>query len=396
VAVYVSAVVAYIRKRQGTPYWFACYAGSDGRRVQRSTKETDKRIAQRIADQFEQAARRGRAGLLTEQQARRVIGEIYELVNHEELQTDSIADFFTRWLERVKVESSPKTFQRYGSIVARFLHWLGPKGNLALNHLSHKDLTRYRDHLAARHSPSSVNLSLAAIQAGLSRAFDDGLVDVNEASRVPRLGDDPNRTQERRPFTEEELRAILAVADTEWCGMVLAAAYTGMRLGDVSLLRWENVDLSGRELRFKTEKTGREQVVPIAEPLHRHFLEIAGSDDPRAPLFPRAYATRQRDIPTGTLSNQFYRLMTRAGVVPPRHNKGGGQGRDAARSSIGLGFHCLRHTTTSLLKRAGISDAVAREIVGHESAAVSRIYSHIDARTLRAAIDQLPDITTQS
>ena len=56
--------------------------------------------------------------------------------------------------------------------------------------------------------------------------------------------------------------------------MVLCGAYTGMRLGDVSLLRWENVDLAGRELHFKTEKTGREQTIPIAEPLLRQLLDI--------------------------------------------------------------------------------------------------------------------------
>jgi hypothetical protein len=46
-----------------------------------------------------------------------------------------------------------------------------------------------------------------------------------------------------------------------------------------------------------------------------------------------------------------------------------------------------------LLKAGGVSDAVAREIIGHESAAVSRTYSHIDAATLRAALDKLPDLT---
>ena len=174
--------------------------------------------------------------------------------------------------------------------------------------------------------------------------------------------------------------------------MVLCAAYTGMRLGDVSLLRWENVELAARELRFRTEKTGREQAIPIAEPLHRHLMEIVG-DDPRAPLFPRAFATRQRNVPTGTLSNQFHRIMIAAGVVKARNNQSTGKGRDAARESSGLGFHALRHTATTLLKQGGVSDAVAREIIGHESAAISRIYSHIDARTLRTAIDSLPDIT---
>jgi integrase len=110
-------------------------------------------------------------------------------------------------------------------------------------------------------------------------------------------------------------------------------------------------------------------------------------------LFPKAFDTRQRDIPTGTLSNQFYRVMEKAGVVPKRPHKKKKHGRDGARQTGGLGFHCLRHTATSLLKRAGASDVVAREIVGHESAAVSRTYSHIDIATLRSAIDKLPDLS---
>jgi integrase len=386
--------MAYLRRFKDSRYWFACFTGANGERLQRSTKEIDRRRAQKIADQYEDAARQARLGFLVERQARKVIAEIYEISTREKLRSDSIRDFFARWLERVKVELNHKTFKRYEGVTAEFLNWLGPRAVLSIAHLSSVDIVGYRDYLARKHSPSSVNTSLAAIQAALSRAFDDRLVDVNEASRVPRLKDDPARKQQRRAFTGRELQAILEVCDSEWRGMVLCGAYTGMRLGDVSLLRWENVDLAGRELHFKTEKTGREQTIPIAEPLLRHFLDIASSDDPRAPLFPRAFAGRQRNVPTGALSNQFYRLMTKAGVVPPRNNKATGKGRNAARTSNGLGFHCLRHTVTTLLKQSGASDVVAREIVGHDTAAVSRTYSHIDAATLRAAINRLPDITS--
>jgi integrase len=86
--------------------------------------------------------------------------------------------------------------------------------------------------------------------------------------------------------------------------------------------------------------------------------------------------------------------MTRAGVVERRTNKKKGAGRNAPRQSDGLGFHCLRHYCTTALKASGASDVVAREIIGHESAAVSRTYSHIDAATLRAAIDKPPDLTS--
>jgi len=36
---------------------------------------------------------------------------------------------------------------------------------------------------------------------------------------------------------------------------------------------------------------------------------------------------------------------------------------------------------------------LTRDIIGHESAAVSRNYTHIDAETRRTALDKLPDVT---
>ena len=58
-----------------------------------------------------------------------------------------------------------------------------------------------------------------------------------------------------------------------------------------------------------------------------------------------------------------------------------------------LSFHSLRHTATSVLKNAGVSDVVARDIIGHESEAVSRNYTHIDMVTKRKAIDSMPNLT---
>ena len=44
------------------------------------------------------------------------------------------------------------------------------------------------------------------------------------------------------------------------------------------------------------------------------------------------------------------------------------------------------------IKNAGVSDVVARDIIGHDSAAVSRVYTHIDTETKRKAVDMMPDI----
>ena len=89
--------------------------------------------------------------------------------------------------------------------------------------------------------------------------------------------------------------------------------------------------------------------------------------------------------------------MAAAGLVQSRgdhQKKEGKAGRSVRHRFSDISFHALRHTATSLLKNAGVSDVVTRDIVGHESEAVSRNYTHIDAETKRAALDKLPDVTS--
>jgi hypothetical protein len=51
------------------------------------------------------------------------------------------------------------------------------------------------------------------------------------------------------------------------------------------------------------------------------------------------------------------------------------------------------NSAVTMLKAAGVSDFIAREIVGHESAAVSRQYTHLTTDDKRAAMQRLPDVT---
>jgi integrase len=54
-------------------------------------------------------------------------------------------------------------------------------------------------------------------------------------------------------------------------------------------------------------------------------------------------------------------------------------------------FYSPRHTAASLLKNAGVSDMVAQDIIGHESDAVSRHYTHIQKETNRETLNKMPD-----
>ena len=46
----------------------------------------------------------------------------------------------------------------------------------------------------------------------------------------------------------------------------------------------------------------------------------------------------------------------------------------------------------TLLKNAGLSDFIARDIIGHESEASSRNYTHIESETKRRALDSMPNV----
>lgn len=385
--------MASLRRLANSPYWIACFTLPDGRRTQRSTGTATRRDAQRIANEFEDASREARAGRLTEARARKTVADIFTLANRDTLPSSTIRDFFASWLKRKELEAGEKTHRRYESVVQHLLDFLGPRAGHDIAHLTAKEIVGFRDALSKRLTVGTVNIELKVIRSALAQARRDGLVDVNEAERVSLLK--RTRVFEHRPFSLDELKKILGVANDEWHGMILSGIYTGLRLSDVATLTWANVDLQNEELRLITGKTGRRMVLPLAKPLLRYLESLPASDVADVPLFPEAFAARQRSQYGGTLSNQFYRILVSAGLAMPRTHESTGKGRDAKRELGGLSFHCLRHTATSLLKNAGVSDAIARDIIGHDSPAVSANYTHIDMEAKRKALGKLPDVLTK-
>jgi integrase len=75
----------------------------------------------------------------------------------------------------------------------------------------------------------------------------------------------------------------------------------------------------------------------------------------------------------------------------PRGHKSTGKGRNQARDASEISFHSLRHSAVTMLKAAGVSDFMAREIVA--TRARQRQYTHLTTDDKRAAMQRLPDVT---
>jgi hypothetical protein len=87
--------MASIRKQPRSRYWFACITLPDGRQTQRSTKLTDAKKARVFAEKLEAAGKSklNSSGKLTEIAARKIVAEIFEMVNGDALPGSTAHDF---------------------------------------------------------------------------------------------------------------------------------------------------------------------------------------------------------------------------------------------------------------------------------------------------------------
>lgn len=383
--------MASLRKKPNSIYWVACFTDSDGVQRQRSTKETDRGKALAMAQKFEAAY----TMKLTEAQARKVVSDIYEQIHGKQLYHATVRKFFTDWIAGKKNELSSGSHKRYQNAVDKLLAFLGERADRDIAYVHKRDLTELRDKTAADLTPSTANTDLKILRTAFRQAVLDGLRLDNPASAVRTLDEHKDAdAPERRPFTEPELKKLFRVAEGEWEGMILGGLYTGQRLGDLASLTGRKIDLSEELLTFRSQKTGRDMVVPIAPAflvyLKRHFPKNLD-----APIFPKANAEkREADGESRRLSAQFHELLVKAKLAKPRpKDKNSGRGHSVKRTVSALTFHSLRHNTTSWLKKAGVPESVVRDIIGHESELVSRQYTHVDDETKRKAIRNLPTIT---
>jgi integrase len=377
--------MAALRKKELSPYWFACFTLPDGRRVQRSTKERQRKLAQAKADEWEKLAKENAKA----RQAHRVIADIYKAAHQAELPDSTPQSFLEGWLARRKGEVSKSTFSVYSGRAQHFTEWLGSFATRPMAELEVSHFVRYRDELATRLAPRSANQAIKILRSIFEDARRDGLLADNPAKDCGMLK--TTKIQTRRPFTPDEIAKALDVADDEWRSMILFGIYTGQRLGDIATLTWANVDPQAEEIHLSTAKTGRVVRVPICEPLAKHIESLSALDDPKAPLHPRASALAA--VNNSTLSRQFADLLANAGLAKKRSHEAAKDGRNTKRGMAALSFHSLRHTATSLMKNAGISPAIVQDIIGHESAEISAHYTHVDTAAKRKAVDALPDFT---
>jgi integrase len=303
-------------------------------------------------------------------------------VGGESLTVFTVEQWFDHFVKGKKKSRSDATGKRHEQMKREFMVFLGHRAKLNIAAVTSKDIAGFRDRrIALGLAPATVNVDVAILSAAFNGALRQGHITVNPCLAIERL---KNKPQRKGVFSKEQVAALLKAAKGEWRGLILVAFYTGQRLQDCANLRWRDVDLvfDIKTIRFAVHKTGAEVVTVVHPALEDYLLSLSAPKSEDAFLFPSLAECR-----TGLLSKQFGELIVLANIerrlIRERNAQGG-------RSVSSLSFHSLRHSFSSILANAGVSEERRMALVGHTTRDMHAKYTHHQLEQMRDAISVLP------
>lgn len=219
--------------------------------------------------------------------------------------------------------------------------------------------------------PSTVRVVFNTIRAVFRAAVHDRVIAVS-----PCVDIDLPDVQRRKvvPLTVEQVRTLADAMPARYQALVILAAGTGLRPGELFGLQTRHVDFFKRQLRVEQQvqqtKGGGTRVCP---PKTKESERIVPLPD----VVVHALVAHLRGFPAGP--DEFLFQDPKGGpVVATRLMDSAWR---PARKVAGLpttGMHQLRHTYASLLIAAGESVKVVSERLGHTNAAMTlNVYSHL-------------------
>ena len=384
--------MATLWKHPNSRFWTAQYIDADGKRVKRSTKQEGRKTAQGVADAWEDAASMGRAGELTQAAGIRAISRTMEVAGLGKLKTPTIQEALDLWYASRKDKRSDATATRYKAVKKSFCDFFPTKRlNASIRSLTRKEIEEWRDsEIQSGKAGSSADFGVTVIRGAMNWMLHEELIINN-----PAMGIDPSDVsspETREPFTDDEVRLILLACETEWLGMVLFSAWHSLRLGDAASLTWGNIDTERWTLSYIPKKTRRKLVDPLVLVLAFdvvRYLESIPRGTENQPLFPSLHG-RSSGSHAG-LSNEFARLLVKAGVVVAKGRPKTGKGRQFSKKT----FHSFRHFSLTRMVEVDITPETRRMMGGHSLTSTAHLkYLHMRPEAQRDALAKMKTLTS--
>lgn len=299
----------------------------------------------------------------------------------------TFSEFSDLWLEKhAKPLKSPA--QVKGDTAKIKVHLRPLLGPLRLQAITTEDVLSVREALLSREhpktkkalKPKTVNDVLATLRHLLGKAQAWGYIDQNPALSVEYV---PRAEQDFDYWTPEERDRFWRFArqvDRPFAEIVMVAAFTGLRKGELAALERHQLDFQRRQIkvnatycfatsrRLPRAKNGKMGFVPMV-PEVLDLLSQYKNLEPNRTVFDRELLRHA--------SQRLRRLAEKVGSRPIR-------------------FHDLRHSFGSALAMAGLEAYTRQRLMRHETAQMTQRYSHLAPDHLAEAISALsraPSVT---
>jgi integrase len=280
----------------------------------------------------------------------------------------TLADLCHRWLEAVAGDRSAKhlsTCRQRVAVLVRIAPVAMRQPPMRVSPIHIEAVKRALREHPERHTPLS-NTTIRAYLALLAAALNWGAArgwapPANPCRSVARPRANPARQRYLSP--DEAAAVVAAMPEGAPRAFVALALNTGLRRGELTELRWADVDQNARRLYVRTSKTGEGRGVPLNEAALSALAAL-----PVGPglVFP---GRGGRPLANG-YRKSFEAALARIGLVDVR-------------------FHDLRHTFASHMVGAGVPLGTVAQLMGHTTTAMTMRYAHLAPDVADAAVAAL-------
>lgn len=297
----------------------------------------------------------------------------------------SFSQWVTSWLEedvQFRVKLSTLASYRY-----KYKHYILPKlGHRPLNQLKNQEIQDLiYEWQEASLSASTIHLLVQLMRSTLESACKAGFIFGNPCTglHLPK-----RQKQPVQAMTKQDQRKLEAVAKEDTLGLpTLLALHTGLRIGEIAALKWEDVNFSEETISVRhtyqriplknqqqktrlvysqTKTFSSMRIVPFSKQV-KNWLQDWREKCSGSFLFEKL----GRPLEPRTLTNHFHRLLKKAGL-----NR--------------FCFHQLRHTFATRCMEAKSHVAAISALLGHASAKMTLdIYTDGLTEQRREVIDAM-------
>jgi integrase len=285
----------------------------------------------------------------------------------------SLAGWVEVWLPAHT--ASPATMAKYESLLR--VHILPAFGRRHLDAITRNDVKAFAKDLSMRLSPASVRSVVTVLGLVLREAIDEHYLFFDPTARL-RLRDGPAGP---RPTADPVQVQTIAdrMPDRHAAMLVITAAYTGMRFGELAGLTRVHLDLDRARIQVAGdagalhEVGGRRWLGPPKSP--------AAVRDIRLPAFLVDGLDRHlRSHPFETVfctgsGGWMWRATFTGRTWRPACDGDTGRGWDPV--ITGFRFHDMRHTHRTWLDEDSLPESLKSQRLGHQIPGIRGVYAHV-------------------